>query len=404
MTTEFQLRTQEGAEALCWKLLSGAPDFERISDAFEITSHFLEEMGLDPCRVSLALLPGTRGLDGRQLVWRSTEPDQIERLFFPAGFAQTDEHLDSVLLRVMNTCQPLALSQHDVQEIAKYPFLVELFAEGTNDYLAVPLRTRRGHVHVLSVTTKRAGGWPEPPIKALVSIGEVLALIAEAFEVHELFQERELMLRELNHRVKNNLSLAGSLLRIQSREFEDERTALAFEQSAARIESVAMVHAQLYTRERLTDLELGAYAKDLMAGLLATHDTELRVEFDVEVINVNVEHAVPIALIFNELVTNAFKHGVLGGSGEDSPYDMSVTIRLSERGIRMAVANRVGVSSCSVVDAGLDSFGQQMIEAFARRLDTIITAGTVEDGWYRVELDFGIRQLLPGSTQRNSSA
>ncbi len=400
MTQEFLSAVSAGAQRLFEALIRRAPDFDTREQAFSFVCRALQQMGLEPSRVSLAFLPTTTALDGHQLVWRMAAPDALERVFVPAGFAALPQHLASPLHTVMTTCEPLAVSKHETERVSTYPFLTKLFGDGATDYAAVPMRTRRGAVHVLSVATRMDEGWPRPITDSLEKIGQALTLIVELFEVHDLFSERELMLRELNHRVKNNLAMAGSLLRLQAHDFSDPAVATAFSQSATRVESVAMVHEQLYARDRLTDVDLGAYARDLVTNLMGTQGHDLRTSFDVEVIFAKIEHAVTIALILNELVTNALKHGTSTEPDPASPWDLRVSVRLSERGVHMAVGNRVGGSTTPGRGVRPASFGQQMIEAFGRRLNADITFGPASDELYWVNIDFGIREFLPGASGR----
>lgn len=122
--------------------------------------------------------------------------------------------------------------------------------------------------------------------------------------------EKNILLKEIHHRVKNNLQVISSMLRLKSRDLEGPAL-IAFQESQERIMAIALVHKELYGSENFGRVKLGIYINKLLALLVKTHrETADRIEVDIRAdeVDLPIEQAVPCGLILNELVTNAFRH------------------------------------------------------------------------------------------------
>jgi len=127
--------------------------------------------------------------------------------------------------------------------------------------------------------------------------------------------EKETLLREVHHRVKNNLQVVSSLLRLQSETIRDPRTRLAFEDSRNRVSSMALVHEKLYQSRDLASVNLREYVRDLVAHLCrsyAGNSQRIRLLIHVEDVALGADEAIPCGLILNELVSNSLKHAFPG--------------------------------------------------------------------------------------------
>lgn len=125
-------------------------------------------------------------------------------------------------------------------------------------------------------------------------------------------REKEVMLREIHHRVKNNMQIILSLLRIQSRMVQDQETREMFKQSQSRIRSMALIHEALYKSEDLANIDFSDYISRMTTHLLSLYREELggvSISQETEGIFLDINRAIPCGLIISELVSNSLKHG-----------------------------------------------------------------------------------------------
>jgi len=134
-------------------------------------------------------------------------------------------------------------------------------------------------------------------------------------EVRKSLREKEVLVREIHHRVKNNLQLISSLLNLQEDEIETKEDALkAFENSRLRIISMAQIYDKLYESKLLSEIELSSYIEQLTSILLYSNREANKISFEhrLDEIRLNIDIAIPLGLILNELITNVSKHAFKG--------------------------------------------------------------------------------------------
>ncbi|WP_420628843.1 PAS domain S-box protein [Candidatus Leptofilum sp.] len=157
-------------------------------------------------------------------------------------------------------------------------------------------------------------------------------------------REKEVLLKEIHHRVKNNLQVISSLLDLQSGYLEDEHIQEMFQESRSRVRSMALVHEQLYQSADLARIDFADYVQSLMGYLMRVYGHMARrvvLDIDVAHASLSVETAVPLGLIINELVSNAYKHAFVDGrSGQivvqlntENEPEMVLTIKDSGVGL-----------------------------------------------------------------------
>ncbi len=148
-------------------------------------------------------------------------------------------------------------------------------------------------------------------------------------EKQSLLAEKEVLLREINHRVKNNFNLAGSLLFLEAQKFKDKKVRNAFEVSRDRLRTMSLLNERLYRSEKFDNLDLGSYlcsiAEDLMS-FQVIQNVKVELECDTVAVGVGPREAIPCGLIVNELVTNSLKHAFPGKS-EGAPV---IALKLSQ--------------------------------------------------------------------------
>ncbi|NYJ13448.1 two-component sensor histidine kinase [Rhizobium leguminosarum] len=157
----------------------------------------------------------------------------------------------------------------------------------------------------------------------------------------ELLTEKDVLLRELQHRVKNNLQMITALIRMEARNAQQSEESERFARLAGRIEALALLYRSLSDEEKGATVDLGTYVSQIAASVMAAHAVEgIRLDMKVDTWPVSVDVAMPAGLVINELLTNTLKHAFVGRDGGE------ITLRcvVSDAGCRITVAdNGVGL-------------------------------------------------------------
>ncbi len=161
--------------------------------------------------------------------------------------------------------------------------------------------------------------------------------------VKEDLKEKELLLKEVHHRVKNNLNVVASLLNLQTSFLTDDSTKKHLTDSKNRVESMALIHEQLYNTEDLSGVYLDSYLNDLVTQLVHiydTHTTPVKTILDIPPMHLSLSMAVPLGLIVNELIANSLEHGLKEMENgyihiilHDEPQDFRLEIRDNGKGL-----------------------------------------------------------------------
>lgn len=169
---------------------------------------------------------------------------------------------------------------------------------------------------VASVTTAAVLPFTVPRILTLVQQAKITEQTTAELRASE--ERKEALLREVHHRVKNNLAVICSLFYLQSTQAKDAETAHIFFDMENRVHSMALVHESLYGSENLARIDFSEYARSLAEDILAAHGNPtvpVQLKTDLESVIMGVDLALPCGLILNELISNAFKHGFPTSAG-----------------------------------------------------------------------------------------
>jgi len=123
--------------------------------------------------------------------------------------------------------------------------------------------------------------------------------------------EKEVLLQEIHHRVKNNLQIISSLLNLQARHIQDQNFLDMFKESQNRVQSMSLVHERLYQSNDLAHINFHDYIANLADALYQSHgidNTDIALEINIKNLFLNIEMAIPCGLLINELLSNALKH------------------------------------------------------------------------------------------------
>lgn len=182
-------------------------------------------------------------------------------------------------------------------------------------------------------------------------------------------REKDVLLREIHHRVKNNLAVMSSLFYLQSTYTHDERTRQILQESQDRLRSMALVHETLYRSESFAAVDFADYTATLSRQLMHSYSVagdRVRLRIDLENASITLDLAVPCGLILNELVTNALKHAFPGDRcGE-------ILIALRKQGddcyLLRVVDNGIGLSSGLAIESAT-TLGLRLIRSLVRQVD-----------------------------------
>ncbi len=140
------------------------------------------------------------------------------------------------------------------------------------------------------------------------TVNDRTALLKKALQEQEtLLLEKDVLMKEIHHRVKNNLQVISGLLELQSRNLDDEAAKVALMEGRNRVRSIALIHQNLYQFENLSSIELSRFVKDLCRQVEALYKKQKEVSLNIDVPNLylDIDSAVPLGLIMNELLSNS---------------------------------------------------------------------------------------------------
>ena len=195
--------------------------------------------------------------------------------------------------------------------------------------------------------------------------------------------EKEILLKEIHHRVKNNLQVISALLSLQSNYIQDEKAHDALLKGQNRVESMALIHKNLYQHDNLKGVETKDYFGRLVEHLVSSYqagEKTVELKLDIESLRLDVDTMIPLGLIVNELISNSLKHAF------NNQHSGMIRISLKERDntLQLSVEDN-GQGIVIGKNSEGKSFGQSLIRSLTRRLDGEVSIDTTSG--YRVDLE-----------------
>jgi len=182
--------------------------------------------------------------------------------------------------------------------------------------------------------------------------------------------EKNILLRETHHRVKNSFQIVSSLLYLQSENMEDKEAALAVKEAQNRVKSMVLIHQKLYSKDQLIGINTQEYITDLTRDIVdnqAVGIKNLVTSINADSYVLSVDTITPIGLIINELITNVVKHAFTGGSSEPK---LNVTFKkVNDYFLLQIEDNGVGISE----EFSESSFGIKLIKSLSKKLKATLT-------------------------------
>jgi two-component sensor histidine kinase len=206
-------------------------------------------------------------------------------------------------------------------------------------------------------------------------------LLTRDQELRQSLTEKESLLKEIHHRVKNNLQIVSSLLFLQEEYTVDPKGVELLRESQNRVKSMALIHEQLYGTSDLAKIDFGRYIQGLTANLFDAYGIDparIRLKVKADDIALGVDMAVPCGLIINELVSNALKHAFPGA--EHGTIQVAIQSLDTGRLEILVADDGVGMPQPAVGD-GKQSLGLRLVETLTTQLD----------GTLAIETDSGTR-------------
>ena len=251
--------------------------------------------------------------------------------------------------------------------------LIELRRYRTIASVESTLVARSGRRIAVLVSVAGFRGRSEEEIEGfIISATDIGERIEAEDLIRQSLEEKELLLKEIHHRVKNNLQIISSLLNLQSRAIEDTHALEMLADSQNRVKSMALIHEKLYQSEDLARVDFADYIQTLASSLFQSYQmsTKIRLRVEVQDVMLGIDQAIPCGLIVNELVSNALKHGFVDGD------DGTVAVRFeSVEGGRVALhVEDDGVGIAESIDVQTtESLGLNLVSILVSQLNGDIT-------------------------------
>jgi two-component sensor histidine kinase/HAMP domain-containing protein len=264
-----------------------------------------------------------------------------------------------------------------------------VISKGINSYICVGLKFQGQLIGELNFAFAENQGLAQSTLDTILEISNQVAvaivqlsleekLKQHADDLQNSLREKEVLLKEIHHRVKNNLQIITSLLYLQSLKIDDEATQSIFKDSQNRVKSLALVHEKLYQSKDLARIDFSDYLKNLTNFIFTTYKTNisnLNIDYDLDEVYLSVEISVPLGLIINELLSNALKYAFVGVAFDDvSEHQILLRLKtVSPNKYLLSVSdNGIGLPNDFNIDDS-ESLGLKLVTSLVQQID-----GTLE--------------------------
>jgi len=216
------------------------------------------------------------------------------------------------------------------------------------------------------------------------------AIIEKEQALEQSLHEKETLLQEIHHRVKNNLAIVSSLMQLQAMETESQSVREQLLDSTTRIRSMALIHEELYQNENFTYVDIDQtinglldYVKSVMES-----DVDIQVRREIEAVRININQAVPLSLLINEVITNAYKHAFR--NRKEGCICVKVTNRNGQ--LNVEIQDDGGGFPAGFNPGSAASLGMQLVQTLTQQLEGSSTLDNGEKG-ARFRLNFRIQDV-----------
>jgi two-component system sensor kinase len=197
---------------------------------------------------------------------------------------------------------------------------------------------------------------------------DITAMVEAEKQIKASLKEKEVLLREVHHRVKNNLQIISSLMSLQSRYVKDKNALKMFRESKNRVRAMSLIHEQLYQSPDLNQISFGDYIERIAQQLFRFYEADVKgVELEVKVdeLFLNLDTSIPLGLIVNELVSNSLKHAF----PDDRNGKVSIWLQTQDKNnILTVVDDGIGLPSDFDISNNTDSLGLHIVQTLTLQL------------------------------------
>lgn len=202
-------------------------------------------------------------------------------------------------------------------------------------------------------------------------------------KIKESLKEKEILIKEIHHRVKNNLQIISSLLKLQIRKINDQTTKDILKDSQNRIQTISLIHKNLYKADDFLNINFNTYVHDLMKNLLSSYKPfyeDIKLDLEIEDIMISIDIAIPCGIILNELITNTLKYAFPNRKTGDIFISFSF-LKQNDKPVYELVFrdNGIGIPQNIIVDQD-EHIGLNLINELTNQLYGKITINSDDNG------------------------
>ncbi len=210
-------------------------------------------------------------------------------------------------------------------------------------------------------------------------------IIEQNTQLAESDHQKDYLLKELHHRVKNNLQVVSSLLNLQRESVQDANTVAALKECKNRVDAMAMIHKHLYKSHHIKAVDIKAYLEHLVLTLAYTYGFKKNFEFknDISSEPIDVDIAIPIGLIVNELVSNSFKHGFK----QNTTASISLELKVEDKLIKLIIGDQGKGFSPDFDLNNHTSFGLELVNTLVNQLNGKVEIIKSNGATFFIEID-----------------
>lgn len=186
--------------------------------------------------------------------------------------------------------------------------------------------------------------------------------------------EKNILLREVHHRVKNSFQIVSSLLYLQSEDVDNTEAKRAIKEAENRVRSMVLIHQKLYNKEEVVGINTAEYIEDLVRDIFESHTTDIARQLDIQPLVLDIDTVTPLGLILNELITNTLKHAF---THNNKGHLLRIAFRQEKEKLVLKVRDNGAGFTDEIKDT---SFGIKLMKALAKKIRAELRYTATPDG------------------------